>query len=306
MSDDSGSRGASAGRVAVLAVAAVVVVVGAGALVAAHGNHVEAHPQVVTDEGLLVESTFVSQDGYLVVHRNDGGDLGEVIGHAQVEQGGTENVRVGLDEMPDGEERVWVVLHEDDGDGEFDADADPPLESFGSVAGSQVMIRPGDQPVYVSAPSEASQNAADGTVTIERVAAAEDGRLLVQTVRGREPGDVVGSASVSAGLNEGVTVELDEDFVEEQGDYFGVYVTLADADGNAVAVGGEPVRTQLSLQKAGDDSSDVGVVTDGPDDGDESDDGSDGILAQPGFGPVLALGAIAVVVVVAVRARRES
>ncbi len=302
MPTDSGSGAVSPGRIGALALVTVVVVAGAGALVAAHGNHVAANPQVVTEEGLLVESTFISQDGFVVVHRDDGGDPGEVIGHARVEQGYQENLRIGLDAMPDGEQRVWLVLHEDDGDGEFNPEDDPALESFGSVAGRQVMVRPGDRPVYVSAPSEASQSVADGTVTVERVAAAQEGRLLLQTVQGREPGEVVGSASVSAGLNRDVTVELNQSFVEEQGDYFGVYVTLADADGEAIEVGGDPVSTRLSLQKV--DGGGVGVVTEETDDGsDDAAGGSGGLLAQPGFGALVALGVLAALVALGVRRR---
>lgn len=298
----------SPGRLGVLVAVAVVVVVAAGALVAAHGNGVSVSPQVVTEEGVLVESASITQEGYVAVHRDDGGEPGEVMGHASLEQGDNQNVRVPLDAMPDGQQRVWVVLHEDDGDGEFNAGDDPPLESFGSVAGRQIMVSPGDRPVYLSAPSEASQSVADGTVTVDRVAAAEDGRVLVQTVEGREPGDVVGSASVSAGVNEDVTVELDDGFVEEQGDYFGVYVTLANADGEAIEIGGESVSTRLSLQKAPADDG-VGVVTDTATDGDQNgDDGGSGgsLLAQPGFGVLLTVGVIAVLLVVGLRARRDS
>jgi len=297
----------SLGRTGVLVLAAVAALVGAGAIVAAHGNGVSVNPQVVTEEGLLVESASITQEGYVAVHRDDGGEPGQVIGHARLDQGDNQNVLVGLDAMPDDEQRVWVVLHEDDGDGEFSAGDDPPLESFGSVAGRQVMVRPGDQAVYVSAPSEASQSVADGTVTVQRVAAAEDGQLLVQTVEGREPGEVVGSASVSAGVNQGVTVELDESFVEEQGDYFGVYVTLADADGTPVEVGGDPVSTRLSLQKApADDGVDV-VTTEASDGGGGGNDGGgDSILAQPGFGALIAIGVVAALLVVGLRARRDS
>lgn len=306
MTDDDG-RPVAVGRLALLTVVAAVVAVGAVTLVGAHGNHVDASPQVVTDEGLLVESTFVSQDGHLVVHRSDDGEPGEAIGHVSVGEGYHENVRVGLDAMPDGEQRLWLVLHEDDGDGEFTPGDDPPIESFGSVAGSQITVRSGEQPVYISAPGEASQSVADGTVTIDQVAADADGRVLVQTVQGREPGDVIGSASVSDGVSDNVTVDLDQSFLDEQPEYFGVYVTLADGDGEAVSVGGDAVRTRLSLTKAGDDSSDVGVVTEGAtDDGDTGADGEsdDGLLAQPGFGLLLAVGVVAALLAVGLRGRR--
>jgi len=310
MSDDGAAGAVSGRRVAVVTLLAVVGLAGGAALVAAHGNHVSVGPQVVAEDGLLVESTFVSEDGFLVVHRDDGGRPGEPIGHASVEQGYHGNVRVTLDADDDAETTLWVVLHEDDGDGQFDPADDPALESFGSVAGRQVPVRPGDGPVYVSAPGESAQSVGDGTVRIDRVAAAEDGRVVLRAVESGRPGSVVGSADVSAGTSEGVTVELDEAFVEEQPEYFGVYVVLETDGGDAVEVGGRPVSTRLSLRKGGEESGsggdgggDVDVVTATTDGAPDEESG--GALALPGFGVVVALVAVAALLAVALRLRGD-
>ena len=310
MNADGTAEPVSGRRVAVVTLL-VVALAGGATLVAAHGNHVSANPQVADDD-LVVESAFVSEDGHLVVHRDDGGRPGEPVGHAGVEQGYHENVRVTLDAGVDAETTLWVVLHEDDGDGdgEFDPTDDPPLESFGSVAGRQVSVRPGDQPVYVSAPGQSAQRVDGGTVRVDRVAAAEDGRVEIRAVDGGRPGGVVGSTAVSAGVNENVTVDVDESFVAEQPEYFGVYVVLATAEGDVVDVGGEPVHSRLSL-RTGDDGSDGGgadgvdVVTATTDDAGGAGDGdeSGGVLALPGFGVVIAL--VAVVALLAAARLRE-
>ncbi|PSQ59900.1 hypothetical protein BRD18_02390 [Halobacteriales archaeon SW_7_71_33] len=311
MNADGTVEPVSGRRIAVVTLL-VVALAGGATLVAAHGNHVSANPQVA-DDGLVVESASVAGDGHLVVHRDDDGRPGEPIGHAGVEQGYHENVRVTLDADVGAETTLWVVLHEDDGDGEFDPADDPPLESFGSVAGRQVSVRPGDRPVYVSAPGQSAQRVDDGTVRVDRVAAAEDGRVEIRAVDGGQPGDVVGSTAVSAGVNENVTVDVDESFVAEQPEHFGVYVVLATAEGDVVDVGGEPVHSRLSL-RTGDGGSDDGgdgdvdVVTATTDEagGDGADDDGDdesGVLALPGFGVVAAL--VAVVALLAAARLRE-
>jgi hypothetical protein len=170
--------------------------------------------------------------------------------------------------------------------------------------------------VYVSAPGQSAQRVDGGTVRVDRVAAAEDGRVEIRAVDGGRPGDVVGSTAVSAGVNENVTVDVDESFVAEQPEYFGVYVVLATAEGDVVDVGGEPVHSRLSL-RTGDAGSDAGgddgvdVVTATTDDAGGAGDGADGdgddesggVLALPGFGVVVAL--VAVVALLAAARLRE-
>ncbi len=294
----------------VAVVVALVVLVGSAALVAGHGNHVSVGPQVATDE-LVVESVFVSQDAHVVVHRDDGGEPGAVLGVASVTDGFHANLGVPLDSLPDDETTVWVVLHEDNGDGEFDPDDDPPMGSFGSDAASQVAVRAGDRPVFVSAPSESSESVADGTVTVATVAASEDGHVVLRAVEGGDPGAVVGTAPVEAGVSENVTVPIDEEFVTDQRQYFGVYVQLTGDDGDGefdgeppLEVAGEPVDTRIGLRK-GSSAPAVQTPTDtatatktetpaaGP--GDQ--------LALPGFGVVLVVGALVVILAVGRRRR---
>lgn len=289
-------------------------VVGAGALVGAHGNHVDANPQVVADDGLMIESTFVTQDAHLVVHRNDDGEPGEIIGSVSVADGFHKNVRIALDSPPAGETTLWVVLHEDDGDGEFEPDEDPAMESFGSVAGTQVAVTPGDRAVYISAPSQTSQSVDDGSVRVERVAAPEDGHVVLRQIEDGEPGAVVGSAPVSAGTNENVTVEMNDSFVADQRQYFGVVAQLTTDDGDgeyggepAVTVGGEAVSTRLGLKKGGGS---VSVNTAEPtatatESDADPESGSGGTLALPGFGAVVAVAALVALLAVAVRRSRD-
>jgi hypothetical protein len=293
-----------------VAVVALVAVAGTATLVGAHGNHVSVNPQVVAGDSVTVESAFVGQDAHIVVHEDDGGEPGAVLGSTFIGDGFHGSTTIDLDTAPDGETDLWFVLHRDDGDGEFDPESDEPLESFGSVAGTQVTVTTGDRPVYVAAPGQTSQDVSDGTLRVDRVAAAEAGHVVVRAIDGGDAGDVVGSTAVEAGVTENVTVELNETYVESQRQYFGVYATLTTADGDgeydgeaAVTVGDETVHTQIGVRKGGGVSVNTGAnvstgdetgadaTTDASADG-EANTGS-GLLALPGFGAVLAVGVVA-------------
>jgi len=88
---------------------------------------------------VAVENASLAEDGYLVVHAvEDDYSPGEVVGRVRLAAGVHENVSVELDESfyesLDERFRLYAMVHADDGDGEFDPDAD-----------SAVTV--GDQPV---------------------------------------------------------------------------------------------------------------------------------------------------------------
>ena len=67
-------------RLLAVTLVCVLVLASAPLPVAAHLNHVTAGTQQTPDGTVIVESSFASNDGYLTVQRDDGGEPGEVVG----------------------------------------------------------------------------------------------------------------------------------------------------------------------------------------------------------------------------------
>lgn len=81
-----------------------------------------------------IASLTLAEPGYVVVHANDGGKPGAVIGRTELIDAGThENVSVQIDPTRAGD-RVYPMLHTDDGDGVYEfPGADAPTTFGGSV-----------------------------------------------------------------------------------------------------------------------------------------------------------------------------
>ncbi len=289
-----------------------------------HTNDLTAPPQVVADGEIVVDSAFSSREGYLVVHRVDGDSPGEPLSWVAIEDGSHDNLRVPVEGL-EGTTEVWLVLHGDDGDREFEPGDDPPLYSFGEPAGARVPVAVGDSPVYLLSQSFGPVDS-DGSVTVERVAVDRPAHVVVRAYDDGDPGRVVGTTRVGPGTTRNVSVALSGGFYADQEDSFRTVVTLHEADGDGtydgedpVTVGGDPVQSLLVATKG----SSVGVVvatttdtratpepttTEGPDSdsgpaatttpgspatGDDTTSApaatGDGGLAQPGLGGVLAV-----------------
>ena len=81
------------------------------------------------DEGTVTVRLAVSDGpGFVVIHRNDDGSPGEVIGHTVIKDGRTRNVTVGVD-TDNVTDTLYAMLHSDTGKtGTFEfPDADPPV-----------------------------------------------------------------------------------------------------------------------------------------------------------------------------------
>ncbi|MFC6952775.1 DUF7282 domain-containing protein [Halorubellus litoreus] len=302
--------------------ACVVVLAALAALpVAGHGNHLTADAQVV-DDHVVVERSFMLQDGYAVVHIDRGGQMGQAIGHVALSAGPDENYEIDVDEeflsQIDGVAKVWVALHRTDGDGEFEPNQDTALTGIqGRVAGSVIPIYVSDDGnVNVVARDFGSQRIDDASVTVMRVESNRSGFVAVED----ENGTVVGSAPVSAGTNANVSVPLESSFYESLDRNESAELTAAvyhdDGDGEfdasadrRVTVGGTPVASAFGVTKVANASRTTSIVvtatgTTAPAPtttsagstataADGSTTGSGGTGGAPGFGAVAA--AVAVV-----------
>lgn len=320
----------TARALAALTLAALVVVPLVGAAVApagGHGNHVTARSQVSPDGSVVVESLFVLDGGYLVLH--EGNQRGDPVGHVRLDQGGHRGVTVRTDEewwaSQDGVVPLVAVLHRDAEPGdEFDPEVDTPVSAFGSVASSSFAVEKGDAAVNLVA-TKFSGHAVDDSVTVPRVALGEDGYLVVRTEDDGGPGEVVGHAAVEAGNHSDVAVPVDREALGSDGDtvYLWVSVVRDDGDGSydegdePVTVGDDPVRSRIQATLGADGGeSTVGVntptATTGDatsdertnDSGDAGGDGSGGGgTSTPAVGVLGTLVAVLAAVVLGVRRR---
>lgn len=246
-------------RVALVAVLLVVAV----APIAAHTNHVSADAQVTADRAVVAEAVFLADDGWLVLHADDGGEPGEPIGHRYVEDGEFRtdvavNVTGSAWRDWSGAREVWVVAHHDDGDGEWEPGEDEMLTSFGSLVGTEVTVERGDAEAYVTAEEFGPHTTDDRRVRVRSVALPADGYLVLRN--GSADGRVVGHAALSAGVHGNVPVALSESFSREAPDAFELFASVAVDDGDgtfdaeddeAVTAGEATVGTTFGVKKEG-------------------------------------------------------
>ena len=231
-----------------------------------HGiNHLGADPQASVDGVVRMESVFATEDGFVVVYRDRNGSRGEVLAHRPFSASTRDvydvPVEIGSEAWADlpPNATLRAVLHGDDGDGEFEPASDPPLASFGGVAGESFVVRRGTT-AYVGAASGAGvQRSADGTVVVRSVRLPERGYVVLRNSSGGSPGEIVGTAALSAGHHTNVSVDLDGSFFAERpvDETFSVWVQAYGDDGDGefgdgdrpIRAGEEAVGTRFGVEK---------------------------------------------------------
>lgn len=181
---------------------------------------VTANDQHISQNILIVSAANVPEDGWIVIHRDNGGapQVPEIISNPVYIQDGTNaNIEVHFDdvELTDGE-TVWVMLHEDTDDNQqygFDGSGNgvdaPFKDADGNIVMTSTIIRSpevqiSDQPVI------------NNTITVDHVEMATDGWLVVHNETGAIIGNgpdltgIIGKVQLSAGTHENVEVQLDD------------------------------------------------------------------------------------------------
>jgi uncharacterized surface protein with fasciclin (FAS1) repeats len=152
---------------------------------------------------VVVPELFVTENGWVVIHRDDAGSPGAVIGYTFVEAGPHYDVVVDLTEDLDGDTVLWAMLHIDAGEAgvyEFPG-ADAPVQLDGETVMAQfTALEPG---IIVS-----NQTVTDNTVNIEGVVTAADTWLVIHRSEDGAPGEVLGYAPAAPGVTPNVSVEL--------------------------------------------------------------------------------------------------
>jgi hypothetical protein len=239
-------------------VALLVVALAAVTLPAvAHGYyHVHADPQVSADGSVVVERAFVSADGWVVLHADDGGSPGRPLGHAALgpADGTQTDFRLPVDgdvwDDWEGARTVHVALHRDEGTERFVPGEDPVLSSFGQPATDRFTLQRGPA-AAVSAESFTLLDVENGSATVRTVAMPTGGHLVAHAVEGADAtraGNVtlpsaVGATTLGAGTHRDVPVRLNGSFARQQTSQFDLAFTLYRDDGDGTFTGEErPVR----------------------------------------------------------------
>lgn len=149
--------------------------------------------------------------GWLVIHADDDGNPGEVLGLSPVNAGLNVNVNIGLN-TEDLTPVIFPMLHEDTGD--------VTVYEFGDVEGA-------DEPVAINgeiltfpinaAPSITYSSMLEGTtLTVEQALIDLSGWLVIHADNGAgEAGEIIGMAPLLWGMNVNIAVELDQDSITE-------------------------------------------------------------------------------------------
>lgn len=106
-----------------------------GAQITGVSPFLQVEDQTVSDPSeVTVQSTFFNEAGWVVVHADNGGSPGEVLGFTAAEAGWNNDVSVSLSEDVSDGDTLHGMLHTDNGDGEWaGADDDPIQDALGNV-----------------------------------------------------------------------------------------------------------------------------------------------------------------------------
>ena len=188
---------------------------------------------------VVVESVTADVAGFVVIHEDDGGSPGSVIGHAAVDAGDSEDVTVELDRDAVDGETLHAMLHVDDptdGDytfGDDDSQDVPAVDADGDVVvdAFEVSVDGGEEITPAVTVSNQTADPAN-EVVVESVTAAADGWIVIHEDDGSGSfGAVLGQTFVNEGDNADVTVELSRDAVDGETLYAMLHIDDP-ADGN--------------------------------------------------------------------------
>ncbi|MFC6733177.1 hypothetical protein ACFQH3_04165 [Haladaptatus sp. GCM10025707] len=169
-----------------------------------------------------------------------------------------------------GNETVWAVLHEDNGDGTFDPETDGELQGFGGAAATPITVRKGAGSVAVAASGFSVKEAQNGTVFLPQITTSQSSFVVLKTNTNGQPGTIVGHTALEAGTTTNVSVAVDLAYYDDQQAQFLLWATVYADDGDGtfdpetdrlVTAGDQPVASLFTVKKPlGNDNGDGGLV----------------------------------------------
>lgn len=168
--------------------------------------------QAIEDGTVTVDSVVSDGQGWIVIHAQEDGAPGPVIGQAAVSDGENTDVAVEID-MSQATETLYAMLHADTGEeGVYEfPNGDPPVEVDGEIVLQAFTVTGGLRP-SVTVMDQAIE---DSTVVVPEVISDGQGWMVIHADEDGAPGPVIGHAAVSDGVNTDVSVEIDVDAATE-------------------------------------------------------------------------------------------
>lgn len=171
--------------------------------------HMGVNDQVLTDEGqLTVASVMSPEPGWLVIYTMPGEELGEILGYTAVQIGNNTNLIININPLS-ATPTLAAVLHVDQGnvdEFEFPDGPDVPLMfESGIIAQTFQPQFELSLPIITVNDQEILE---DGLVHLEKVVALTPGWLVIQADDNGQPGEYLGSAPLTAGANDHLTIHI--------------------------------------------------------------------------------------------------
>lgn len=183
---------------------------------------VTVQDQFVESDTVTIAEVVSAAEGFLVIHIDNEGRPGPVIGYAPVVAGSNADVVVTIDTAM-ATPTLFAMLHEDSGVvGEYEfgtvegADAPvrvdgrvvtPAFRTFSNIRAASQIVLPGDNAPAAEGVSAAAMLAP--TVLIDSVLFNSEGFVVIHIDDNGRPGPVAGWGWFTAGLTEGIYVNLD-------------------------------------------------------------------------------------------------
>jgi VCBS repeat-containing protein len=204
---------------------------------------------------VTIPEAVIDADGWLVIHEDDGGNPGAVLGNSELlEPGTTENVEVTLNRAVVDGETLHAMLHYDDpADGTYNFptdNEDPPVEVDGDVVVEPFDITVDSSPMVMA--SDQLIAAAGDTVMVDSVSYDMDGWVVIHADDNGSPGAVLGHSALLAGADSphsDVQVTLDTPITSDQT----LWAMLHEDDGNGTYdFGTSGGTTDVPVEDGGD------------------------------------------------------
>lgn len=148
----------------------------------------EADNQAIVNNSITVKEVYADQDGWMVVHVDDNGKPGKVIGQTAVKKGETNNVVVPLTEPVANGAKLWPMLHIDAGTigtYEFPGPDVPAKDAAGMVVMKDITINAASAAAPAKLPSTGADDPNFTFMLAGAFALLMAGLLLTWTTRRR-------------------------------------------------------------------------------------------------------------------------
>jgi plastocyanin len=166
--------------------------------------------QPIVDGSITVGEAISNGPGWLVIHAQQDGRPGSVLGYSALADGSNADVKVAID-VEAATETLYAMLHMDSGQigiYEFPGD-DVPVTVDGSVVTPAFMVTGGLPSADVPSVTVQDQEISEANVLIAEAVSVGPGWLVIHAQQDGRPGPVLGFAALEDGLNQDVSVEID-------------------------------------------------------------------------------------------------